>query len=355
MGTGSDPSMTPGEYAQYKEEQERLGCVRAILVICCIVIVGAILSFTCNGLQPPPGLLKALAAALPSSTPTALSRPLSYNPPTSIPITPTITVTPPSIIIPPACAPAPRLLDPYRGKPAPVTTLALEWQDSGALAPGEFYDVLVSPNPSDLDGTTANTQVRLARTTVETLTVNLQSWKYAGTSATFYWKVRIAGVDGRYRDCASAPTAITVFIALATVIPTLTPTPTPTVVPVACIPPPALFDPPDGKSFSARNTILRWRTDYQLKPDEVFSVLVWPDGSSPTAIGTTRDQTWPIDLLQWPYAGLMTKYQWTIRIERANKTVISCTNPPFAFSLNAAPDQSNAPAPGPRPTPITLR
>lgn len=73
-------------------------------------------------------------------------------------------------------------------------------------------------------------------------------------------------------------------------------TPTPTLIPfrLHCLPSPQIFDPPEGKSFAAKNTILRWRSDYELKPDEVFDILMSNDGKR-ISLGTTREKVLPVD------------------------------------------------------------
>lgn len=109
--------------------------------------------------------------------------------------------------------------------------------------------------------------------------------------------------------------------------------------PYACIVAPIPFDPPDGKSSATRNAVLRWRSDYDLKSDEVFDVLVWTDGSNDqTSIGTTRDKTFPLDMVKWQFNGIFGKFFWTVRIKGLDGIYRSCPGQPFSFTLTGLPN-----------------
>lgn len=153
----------------------------------------------------------------------------------------------------------------------------------------------------------------------------------------------------------STPTMTPTSTATPTMTPTSTSTPTntPTSTSVPCVPPPNAFDPPDLKSMSARNTVLRWKSDYALKSDEVFDVLVSTDGGSTfKSIGTTRDTTFPIDFLKWDFAGVLGDFSWTIRVRDASGKYVSCESKWLSFTLTGIPSpQQPAPAPGPGPAP----
>ncbi len=113
---------------------------------------------------------------------------------------------------------------------------------------------------------------------------------------------------------------------------------TPTQV-VACVPAPVLYDPPDLRQFYARNTVLRWRSDYVLKAGEVFDVLVWPDGAkTQPSIGVTTDKVIPIDFNAWPYGPNPGKFFWTVRIKLPTGVYLSCPDQPFSFILTGPPE-----------------
>lgn len=235
-----------------------------------------------------------------------------------------------------SCIPAPTLTDPLAGKPAAVTSLTLAWTSDYALQPGEMFDVLVSPNASDLVATSdANQPAIIGRTTDKSLPIDLLKWKYAGTLGRFYWGVRIADAGGIFQNCAAEPAS---FMLIAP----------PTATPFVCVTAPVLFDPPDGRTFATKNTILRWRTDYALKPDEEFGVLAWMEGDAqPTLLTKTRDMTAPIDLLQWAFAGRFGKFLWNVRLQRTDGTVLSCPSPAFSFTLTGYPSGPVPVPPGP--------
>lgn len=131
----------------------------------------------------------------------------------------------------------------------------------------------------------------------------------------------------------------------ATVTPTLAATPT---VAAACVPAPILFDPPDQKTFYAKNTILRWRSDYELQAGEQFDVLVWHAGiDGQPSIGVTRDKTMPIDFTTWQYNGILGKFYWTVKIKSAAGALLSCPTPPIVFILTPPPPPAPPP---PEPT-----
>jgi len=132
-----------------------------------------------------------------------------------------------------------------------------------------------------------------------------------------------------------------------TTAPTSTPKPQNTPTQVACVPAPTPFDPPDGKVFYAKSTILRWRSDYALKDGETFDVLVWPDGyNDQPSIGVTNDKTMSIDFATWQYNGILGKFYWTVRIKLATGAYLSCPSQPFAFTLTPPP-----PPPSPKSKP----
>lgn len=126
--------------------------------------------------------------------------------------------------------------------------------------------------------------------------------------------------------------------------------------PGPCVPAPIVFDPPDGKSFSAKSTVFRWRSDYNLQTDEVFGVMVGISEKNLMKIGSTRDKTLDVDLTKWNFVGTFGKFLWLVRVEKSSGAVISCASQPFAFVLNPAaepqapaaqPQQPAAPTPKP--------
>ncbi len=122
--------------------------------------------------------------------------------------------------------------------------------------------------------------------------------------------------------------------------------------PSYCIPPPFLFDPPDGRSSATRNMVLRWKSDYDLKSDEVFDVLAWTEGNNPISIGTTRDKMLPLDMVKWQLSGIFGKFFWTVRIRGLDGIFRSCQSQPFSFTLTGLPDvQPPAFVPGQPPPP----
>jgi hypothetical protein len=258
------------------------------------------------------------------------------------------TVTPQAAAPAAACVPAPMLIDPLAGQPAAVSSLMLTWRTNYALKPGEMFDVLVSPTASDLVATSdANQPAIVGRTAEKSFPIDLFKWKYAGTIGRFYWSVRIADSDGVFENCTAERSSF-MLIAPATDTPTRVPSSTPTLVP--CLPPPGLFDPPDGKSFAAKNTILRWRSDHVLKPDEEYGVLASMEGDAqPTLLTKTRDMTAPLDLLQWAFAGRFGKFSWNVRLQRTDGTVLSCSSPAFSFTLTGYTPEAGAPAPPGQP------
>jgi hypothetical protein len=122
------------------------------------------------------------------------------------------------------------------------------------------------------------------------------------------------------------------------------PTPTSSIIYFA----PTLLDPPTGRTFAAKNTILRWK-EQELKGDEVFDVLVWPEGGTEqTSIGTTRERIFPIDFISWKYSGTFKKFYWTIQIKRTDGTYLSGASQPFWFELTGWPEPPT-PVPYPKP------
>ncbi len=113
-------------------------------------------------------------------------------------------------------------------------------------------------------------------------------------------------------------------------------------------PTPILLDPPSG-SILSRNTILRWSSEQVLKSDEVFDVLVWPEGNpQQSSIGSTSERIFSIDFKVWGYPD-SGKFFWTVRIKRTDGTLLSSTSEPFFFSVtrieNAPPSAPLAPQP----------
>jgi hypothetical protein len=150
--------------------------------------------------------------------------------------------------------------------------------------------------------------------------------------------------------------------------PTATPTPTAFALsqallpanPPACVPPPVLFDPTDGKSFSARNMVLRWRSDYALKPGEEFEILISPEGAPEmTWLGTTTEKMLALDLMRWKYAGWFTKFNVLLRIKGSDARYLDCASKPVSFVLNdpavgeqpARPEQPQQSGQPQQPTP----
>ncbi len=140
---------------------------------------------------------------------------------------------------------------------------------------------------------------------------------------------------------AVSPTALATTTATALPASPTATVPAPTITPtqvIACVPAPILFDPPDLREFYAKNAVLRWRSDYELKPGEVFDVLVWPDGAkTQPSIGATTDKMIPIDFNAWPYGPTPAKFFWTVRIKMPTGSYLSCPSQPFAFTLTGAP------------------
>lgn len=133
-----------------------------------------------------------------------------------------------------------------------------------------------------------------------------------------------------------------------TVTPLAIPTATPTLVYAA----PVLRGPPPGSSFAGNNTVLRWDFDRELKPDEVFDVLVWPEGSvQATSIGSTREKNFAIDFRKWQYGRPLIKFLWTVRIKRVDGTYLSDASQPFSFTITEPPPTAPPPPPTPRPYP----
>lgn len=146
----------------------------------------------------------------------------------------------------------------------------------------------------------------------------------------------------------SAPTVAPTAPATETRPPTGTPPPPTSSIIYAA---PVLFDPPDGRTFPARDTILRWRTDRDLKEDEVFEVFVWPEPNlNQPALGTTRDKIFPLNFRSWKYVGILGKFFWSVRIIRADGTDLSPRSQPFSFIL-LEPPPTNTKPPTPKPSP----
>lgn len=119
----------------------------------------------------------------------------------------------------------------------------------------------------------------------------------------------------------------------ATSVPTSTRTPTRIDIYNA----PFLLDPPSGKSFSVRkDTTLRWKSDHELKSDEVFDVLVWPQNSKvQTSIGNTKEISFFIDFESWKYDSTpIGMFFWTVRIKRLNGVYLSGASQPFSFQVH---------------------
>ena len=120
--------------------------------------------------------------------------------------------------------------------------------------------------------------------------------------------------------------------------------------PPACLAPPILFDPPDGKNFAARNTIFRWKPGYDLKPGEVYDILVSTDGGKTfKSIGTTADTILPIDFLKWDFAGVTTNFSWTVRVRDASGKYVTCEGKWFSMILGDIPPAGNPAQVGPPP------
>ncbi|MBI3740692.1 MAG: hypothetical protein HY257_02910 [Chloroflexi bacterium] len=136
---------------------------------------------------------------------------------------------------------------------------------------------------------------------------------------------------------------------------------------IACIPGVLMFDPPDGKSFAANNTVLRWRTDYQLRPDEMFAIHVSHQNPKPMGgmidekpIGLTREQIFSIDLTKWDNAGKFGDFYWLVRIRGVDGTYRDCEPKPISFQLiglaqPAAPQPQQPAAPPASPPTATPR
>lgn len=153
------------------------------------------------------------------------------------------------------------------------------------------------------------------------------------------------------------PAAVLVLPKVVTVTPSPIPEPKAEVIPVpppACLAPPVLFDPPDGKSFAAQNTVFRWKPGCELQSDQVYDILVSTDGGkTSTSVGTTWDTNLPIDFLKWSLAGMTGNFSWTVRIRDASGKYVSCESKWFAMTLTeirggpAAAPVPNQPAPPP--------
>lgn len=106
-------------------------------------------------------------------------------------------------------------------------------------------------------------------------------------------------------------------------------------VPQACVAPPTLFDPPNGRTFPANNTILQWK-DYELKDGESFDIQARPDGGGwRTLPGEIKykNGVWSLavnDLSAWGRG----TYFWQVRIKSSDGTYRSCdTGNVFSFTL----------------------
>jgi serine/threonine protein kinase len=78
--------------------------------------------------------------------------------------------------------------------------------------------------------------------------------------------------------------------------PTRSPTSRPISTPIsqAAYPAPVLLQPEDGASFSSR-TVLRWRWDRTLQPDEHFDVRVWREGEPHYGVSWTKQVNYEYD------------------------------------------------------------
>lgn len=131
--------------------------------------------------------------------------------------------------------------------------------------------------------------------------------------------------------------------------------PTP-VTPVAlpCIQPPELFDPPTGRTFWARNTILRWR-GYSLQPGETFAVFAWAENGAPQILTAgieynVRTGEYSVQVNDL-YAWLPSKYTWAVRVRGPDGTFRSCETNTSWFTL-LPPGQIDS-KPGQAPPPPT--
>lgn len=114
----------------------------------------------------------------------------------------------------------------------------------------------------------------------------------------------------------------------------------PTATPTSSIiyAPPVLYDPPDGRRFSAKSTILRWRTSHTLEPDEYFQASVWFEYLIEQAIiGTTREQFLPIDLQQGLFRNRLGTFFWSVRIMQIDNVPLSNPSQPFSFTQAEQP------------------
>ncbi len=126
-------------------------------------------------------------------------------------------------------------------------------------------------------------------------------------------------------------------------VPPSTPTPVPPspVPPPACVGGPALFDPPNGRTFWAKNSILRWK-GYALRPGEVYEVRVWGQDGGIKLRADTADYNQKTgeskldvnDLYAWGQ-GI---YFWTVRVKDSSGNYVTCEGTPFWFRLNPRPD-----------------
>lgn len=119
--------------------------------------------------------------------------------------------------------------------------------------------------------------------------------------------------------------------------------------------PPDPFDPPNDSNLS-RSTILRWNSSHALQANEVFDVLVWPEGTSEQkSIGTTRDTVFPIEFASWGYPS-NGRYFWRIRIKQLDGRYLSAGSLPLAFNVSETDHSGgddgnqNPPPPPPQPT-----
>ncbi|MBI3741446.1 MAG: FecR domain-containing protein [Chloroflexi bacterium] len=159
----------------------------------------------------------------------------------------------------------------------------------------------------------------------------------------------------RTQTPTTTPTQTRTATPTSTATTTLTPTTTLTIIPLAlvCSESPVPFDPPSGKAVNARTTVFRWNSNYVLKPNEVFDILVWPAGSAPASIGTTRDKNFSADLQTWKYAGAFGNYNWAVQVRRADG-VTGCSSAPITFGFSAPP-AAVPPTAVPKPTAVPTK
>ena len=137
----------------------------------------------------------------------------------------------------------------------------------------------------------------------------------------------------------------------------VTQTPRPnTTTPVSSFiyPPPIPFDPPNDSNLS-RSTILRWNSTHGLLANQVYDVLVWPEGTTPTSIGTTQDTKFSIEFSTWGYPS-SGKFFWQIRVRQIGGAYLSTGVTPLAFTVSEGNSPGggqggdNEPPPPPDPT-----